>query len=336
MHHIVAVGAIYIDTILSVPHFPKEDTKLRASSLLRRRGGNCGNTFEVLEQLIQATASPLAANPLKLYLSSVLPSSASEATKFIKDSFSIVNLDPTCVYREEASEAASSYIIKNATKSTRTIVSYNELEEMSLDEFAVRVDTMMANTKEDDTVWYHFEGRVPDVTLACVKYLESRRKQRKTFISVELEKPERVGMKEVAQEADLVFYSKLWAEHHGFTSPRQFLEAQFPNTLPSVILCCTWGAEGAVAVRRFPSKDPEWVHVDGYRPDLPELRVIDSTIGAGDTFIAGMLFAFNQHADEWSLERKVNFANQLAGHKVYQEGFDNLALGMRDWLSQGN
>ena len=77
------------------------------------------------------------------------------------------------------------------------------------------------------------KGRIPDVTLACVRYLRSRRKQRDITISVELEKPERFGMKDVAQKADLIFYSKLWAEHDGFKSPKQFLEAQFPNTLPT-------------------------------------------------------------------------------------------------------
>jgi ketohexokinase len=45
-----------------------------------------------------------------------------------------------------------------------------------------------------------------------------------------------------------------------------------------------------------------------------------------------MLFAFNQHADDWPLERKVDFANRLAGHKVYQEGFDGLALRMHGFL----
>jgi ketohexokinase len=78
------------------------------------------------------------------------------------------------------------------------------------------------------------KGRIPNITLACVKYLRTY-EHRDIVISVELEKPERVGMKDVAQEADLVFYSKLWAEHHGFKSPTQFLEAQFPNTLPKYV-----------------------------------------------------------------------------------------------------
>lgn len=40
MKNIVFVGACYLDTILTVPHFPVEDEKLRATSISRRRGGN--------------------------------------------------------------------------------------------------------------------------------------------------------------------------------------------------------------------------------------------------------------------------------------------------------
>ena len=49
-----------------------------------------------------------------------------------------------------------------------------------------------------------------------------------------------------------------------------------------------------------------------------------STVGAGDTFIAGMLYALARHEDDWSLQTKLNFAVTLAGLKVQQEGFDGL------------
>lgn len=49
----------------------------------------------------------------------------------------------------------------------------------------------------------------------------------------------------------------------------------------------------------------------------------NSTTGAGDTFIAGMLFALAR--DIWSLPERLAFANELAGRKVRQEGFVGLA-----------
>lgn len=49
-----------------------------------------------------------------------------------------------------------------------------------------------------------------------------------------------------------------------------------------------------------------------------------STIGAGDTFIAGILYSCLVHANDWSLLNKLTFANNLAGRKVTQEGFADL------------
>jgi ketohexokinase len=48
-----------------------------------------------------------------------------------------------------------------------------------------------------------------------------------------------------------------------------------------------------------------------------------STIGAGDTFIAGMLYAWLCQ-ENWNLAKKIQFANRVAGMKVGQEGFSGL------------
>jgi len=47
-----------------------------------------------------------------------------------------------------------------------------------------------------------------------------------------------------------------------------------------------------------------------------------STIGAGDTFIAAMLYGL--HADAWSREASLEFAVTLATKKVQREGFAGL------------
>lgn len=59
---------------------------------------------------------------------------------------------------------------------------------------------------------------------------------------------------------------------------------------------------------------------------------LGSTVGAGDTFIAGMLFGLTCQVD-WSLERKLEFANELAGRKVAQEGLHGLASLMEHAFS---
>lgn len=147
-----------------MPHFPEEDKKLRASKLTRRRGGNCANTLEVLEQLLHADQppklSPTSAAPssIPLYLLSVLPDKHSDAVKFIKQSFQHVKLEPTSIFRKDSSEAASSYIIQNQKDATRTIVSYNGLAEMTLKDFIARVG-MIQVLEEVQNGWYHFEVR---------------------------------------------------------------------------------------------------------------------------------------------------------------------------------
>ena len=55
-----------------------------------------------------------------------------------------------------------------------------------------------------------------------------------------------------------------------------------------------------------------------------EVLTLFSTIGAGDTFIAGILYSHLAHQGDWSLSQKLEFSNELAGRKVVQEGFAGL------------
>lgn len=54
------------------------------------------------------------------------------------------------------------------------------------------------------------KGRIPDVNLRNIQHLRQRFPAAK--ISVEVEKPGRPGLPEMAAEADVVFYSKSWAQ----------------------------------------------------------------------------------------------------------------------------
>jgi 1,4-dihydroxy-2-naphthoyl-CoA synthase len=54
------------------------------------------------------------------------------------------------------------------------------------------------------------QGRTPEMTLQFIRYL---RKQFPAIqVSVEIEKPGRPGLQELAEEADVLFYSKTWAQ----------------------------------------------------------------------------------------------------------------------------
>jgi ketohexokinase len=55
-----------------------------------------------------------------------------------------------------------------------------------------------------------------------------------------------------------------------------------------------------------------------------KILIITSPIGAGDTFIAGMLYALNCKDNDWSITECVEFGIKVAGMKVFQEGFSEL------------
>ncbi|KAL6798688.1 hypothetical protein J3E68DRAFT_400538 [Trichoderma sp. SZMC 28012] len=100
-----------------------------------------------------------------------------------------------------------------------------------------------------DETWWHFEGRIPNTTLECVRRL--RDKLPNAQISVEVEKPGRDGLRELAAEANVVFYSRSWAESCGHGSAESCLvdeqrRREASSTSRSLaLLVCTWGADGA-------------------------------------------------------------------------------------------
>lgn len=71
---------------------------------------------------------------------------------------------------------------------------------------------------------------MPGITLACVEFIRQTAAQKNITISIELEKPERTELSDIVPHADVVFYSKIWATTNGFSSAREFLEAQLPTT----------------------------------------------------------------------------------------------------------
>ncbi|KAK3715952.1 hypothetical protein LTR37_006682, partial [Vermiconidia calcicola] len=117
-----------------------------------------------------------------------------------------------------------------------------------------------------EQVWFHFEGHIPQTTLQCIRYLRNHQSLNAGFavdpckprlkVSVEVEKPGREGLQELAQEADVVFYSKSWAGAEGYDSAETCLSAQSRLILCNAgetkhgerTLICPWGAKGAWAI----------------------------------------------------------------------------------------
>ncbi|KFA78560.1 hypothetical protein S40288_01432 [Stachybotrys chartarum IBT 40288] len=218
MKHLILVGACYLDTVLSVPWYPEEDSKLRATTIRTRRGGNCPNALEVIQQLL------LPEDGVKAYLVATLPSKTSPATSSIIASFG----DETsvsfqhCLYRQNHTEAASCYIIRSLESGSRTIVNHNDLPEMTTSEF----EYIARSFSPDQQTWWHFEvtSHIPEGCPGTAQTRSGsyghtlRRLLPDSKISVEIEKPGRDGLTDLASAADVVFYSRTWAEVQ--SSPR--------------------------------------------------------------------------------------------------------------------
>ncbi|KAG6040465.1 hypothetical protein E4U41_000465 [Claviceps citrina] len=329
-----AWGAIYGQEWFienSVPNFPPEDSKLRATHLQVRTGGNCPNALQVLQQLLLLL--PPNQHAVQLHLLCSLPDKDAPSTKRLLDSLRrqqqqqepspVVDLGH-CFYRKGHTEPASSYVIRSRERDSRTIVNYNALPEMSFGEFAAVMEAFADEgwVGDGEETWWHFEGRIPDTTLSCIRLLRQRLPSAK--ISVEVEKPGREGLAELAAEADVVFYSRSWAEGRGHASAESCLTNE--HRKEGSLGLCTWGADGATAMSRELGAClhcPVQQHVAAER-----VTVIDP-VGAGDAFIAGMLYGLV--INDWPLvdvSTTLSCAVKLATLKVQRDGFDGLAVDM--------
>ncbi|KAI6766292.1 hypothetical protein HG530_007362 [Fusarium avenaceum] len=242
MKHLIVVGACYLDTILknvtlvyALMTWTSTDLPL---VLNIRRGGNCPNSLQVLEQLVGDR------DALQLHLVSPLPDASSSATRRVVSSFgpqSKIDFG-RCLYREGRTEAASSYILRSQETGSRTVINYNDLPEMTEDEFG----NIARSFEAGEETWWHFEGRIPDTVRSCIRLL--RNVLPNANISVEIEKPGREGLQQLASEVDVVFYSRSWAESRGHKTPEDCLKGE-EHRMASLALC-TWGAEGAAGLSR--------------------------------------------------------------------------------------
>jgi ketohexokinase len=200
----------------------------------------------------------------------------------------------------------ASSVMLNPSEGSRTIVHYRDLPEFAFEDFA-QIDL-------GELDWVHFEGRnVPELK----RMLHHVRAAAPELpVSLEAEKL-REGIEDVLPLADLLLCSRNFASSHGFDNPWPFL-AWLRDRAPQAGLVVGWGDQGAFALDRSGAEcsAPTWAP-----------GPVQDTLGAGDTFNAGMIDAFIQGA---GMQEALGFACKLAGLKCGVSGFD---LGNRiEWL----
>ncbi|KAG2221684.1 hypothetical protein INT45_002722 [Circinella minor] len=231
----------------------------------------------------------------------------------------------TCIIRK--SPTPSSYIIQSRTTGSRTIISNTSIKDISRDEFAKKIEvdkfteTPISESKRKELFqWIHFEGRNVEQAVQQIDWIDDKARRegwRSTLtISVELEKPDREHIDLLMNKGDVVFFSKLFAECRGYNHPVDFLRAMRSHCKSQAALYCTWGSDGAACLQ--PSG--EVIHAAA-----PRLSQVKDSVGAGDTFIGGVIATLLQGM---LYSSSLEFACKLATCKVAQQGFDGLAEAM--------
>jgi len=288
MSHVLAVGIATLDIINTVDHYPVEDSEVRAGVRTVRRGGNATNTLVLLSQLGHRCdwAGVMVETP---------------DTRVISDELASYSISTRYCSTVSSGTMPTSCITLSRATGSRTIVHYRDLDEYGYDSFS--------GIPLDHFDWVHFEGRnVSEVgrMMRKVRSLADR-----PCISLELEKP-RKDIESLLPLADLCLFSSAFARQKNLGELDLLRSAQ--HQAPAAVLVCTRAALGAVGLT------PQGEVIESRASALAQ--VVD-TIGAGDTFNAGIIDRLLAGED---LESAMRFANELAGNKCARYGLHGVPL----------
>ena len=284
MANVLLVGTATLDIVYRLDHYPQEDDEVRAQGLRVCRGGNAANTAVVLARLGHrcSFAGVLAGAP---------------ETAVIEQDFLRHGVDFSPCVRLPGRRPPTSSIYLSG--SGRTIVHYRDLPELTADQFA-SVDVAPYD-------WIHFEGRnVPEL----LKMLDRVKKVRPDLpVSLEIEKP-REGIEAAMGLPLLLICSQGYARHCGYDRPERFL-TWLRQRAPQADLAVAWGRAGAYGLTHEGAKS--------HSPAFPPSGLVVDTLGAGDTFNAGLIDA---RLGEKDFQCALETACKLAGAKCAVEGFE--------------
>lgn len=227
---------------------------------------------------------------------------------FILEDFQKLSIDVSLVTEHAQCISPASVVISNITTGSRTILHMNRnLPDVTVEDFS-RINL-------DRFKWIHWEGRnageqvkmIQQVQMLNAKLPEHQR----ITISVEIEKT-REPLYELFPYGDVVFVSKDVARHFGFNSAETAVKGFYHRVKKGAVLICAWAEKGADAL----GPDGVLLHSDAFPPE----SLVD-TLGAGDTFNAGVLYTLSNGG---SLQDALTFGCKIAGKKCGFHGYDGI------------
>ncbi|KAF7207467.1 ketohexokinase isoform X2 [Nothobranchius furzeri] len=293
---ILCVGLVCLDIINVVDKYPEEDTDSRCLSQRWQRGGNASNSCTVLSLLGAPCAfmGSLASGPV---------------ADFILEDFQKFSIDVSLMSEHAQCMSPASMVISNIRTGSRTILHMNrDLPDVTVDDFS---KVTLSHFK-----WIHWEGRNADEQIKMIQQVETFNSKlpphQRITISVEIEKTQE-PLYQLFPHGDVVFISKDVARHFGFHSAEAALRGLYARVKKGAVLICAWAEKGADAL----GPDGLLVHSDAFPPET----LVD-TLGAGDTFNAGVLYSLSNGG---SLQDALTLGCRVAGRKCGFHGYDGIS-----------
>lgn len=137
---------------------------------------------------------------------------------------SAVEVKETSIFAEDISlEMPTSYILSSVVSGSRTIITHNKCPELSCLDYTTLLSRVFEHKQK---IYLHFEGRNVENLLKWLNEnknkLESSKDQ--ITVSLEFEKPERIGILDLLEFADICFFSKKFSLYFGHDSVEEFFK----------------------------------------------------------------------------------------------------------------